>query len=413
MSTVPTRLPRPGFVVAVFDVPFPISVPIGAYYTYDPVKQVACVEVSMREGSRAFFRNRPIIGPTSFSELQQAARELERPRPDRSYLAASRLHDGTQKATLNIHTGADGGYAECKYYSQVTVTFLVDDLQTVPQETDALKRTFDILNPFLDKYKILNEDYRISRVSRERNFYFAACHTSSLTDSELALTPHQLFTQLSQPRTFLTELGHGAVNILRTNSFELLGPRSALTGPALTFFNQFVQEGYELPLSYQLIMEAIAYLQRFRDYRLALLNAETAFEVYVINRLQTLMLDSGMPAAQASSLIENDQSYWGVKKKIRQLDEWTQRYCARNGLVCAPFMNSNLYNRWKTDLYGRRNAAVHAGKSGFSYADASSGIGIAKECIVFLEARTPTLADKIQLNPLMTGFRDNAGEVMF
>jgi len=413
MSSVPAQPASPGFVVAIFDIPFPISVPNGAYYAYDPVKGLGCVEVALREGSRAFFRNRPIIGPTSFGELLQAARELERPRADRSYLAVSNLRDGTQKATLNIHTGRDGGYAECKYYSQVTVTFLVDDVQAISQETDVLKRAFDILNPFLDKYKILNEDYRVGHVSRERNFYFAACHTSPLTDSELTLTPHQLFDRLSQPRTFFTELGHGAMNILRTNSFELLGPRSPLDGPALAFFEQFVQERYELPLSYQLLIEAIAYLQRLRDYRLAILNAETAFEVYVVSRLQDLMVDSGMPSQQVSTLIENDQSYWGIKRKIRQLDDWTQRYCTRNSLAFTPFMNSSLYNRWTSDLYRHRNAGVHAGSAGFSYAEASAGIAIAKECIVSLEARIPTIADRIQINPSMLGFRDNAGEVMF
>jgi hypothetical protein len=189
MGSIPTVPSQRGFVAPIFDILFPVSIPNGAYYAYDPVKGVACVELSMCEGSRAFFRNRPIQGPTSFDQLQQAVCELERPRANRSYLAVSRLNDGTGKATLNTHTGRDGGYAECKYYSQVTVTFLVDSLHTLSQESDMLKRAFDILNPFLDKYKILNEDYRIGRVSRERNSYFATYHTSPLTESESLLTP--------------------------------------------------------------------------------------------------------------------------------------------------------------------------------------------------------------------------------
>jgi hypothetical protein len=413
MGTTPIPNNQPAFVVVLFDVPFPVSIPNGAYFCFDPIKEVACIEVSIREGTRSFFRNRPIVGPTSFNELIRASVDLERPRQDRSYLAVSRLNEGTQKATLNIHTGRDGGYAECKYYSQVTVTFLADDSAILSRENVVLDRAFEILNPFLDKYRLLNEDYRISQVSRDKNFFFAACQTSPLTSEELSLTPHQLFERLSQPRLYLTDLGHGAANIIRTNSYELLGPRSPLNQDILNFFHEFVREDYTMPLSYHLILEAIGYLQRYRDYRLAIVNAETAFEVYVVNRLHRLIVDSGIASAQASSLIDSDQSYWGVKKKIRKLDEWTERHCTSHSLGFTAFASSSLYDRWNLELYKKRNDAVHGGANSFSYAEAQRGIGIAKECIVFLEARIPSVADRIQLNSSMAGFRETAGEVMF
>jgi hypothetical protein len=338
---------------------------------------------------------------------------LERPRGDRSYLAVSKLHDGVQKATLNIRTGRDGGYAECKYYSQVSATFLVDDLAVLPLENLVLDRAFEILNPFLDKYRLLNEDYRISRVSRERNFFFASCHTSTLISEELSLTPRQLFERLSEPRSYLTELGHGATDIIRANSYELLGPRSPLTQGVLDFFHEFAKEDYRLPLSYHLILEALGYLQRYRDYRLAIVNAETAFEVFVVDRLRKVMVDCGVDSAQALSTIETDQAYWGVKRKIRKLDEWTEMHRTRNGLPFTAFVGTGLYERWNSELYNRRNDAVHAGTNAFSYAQAHAAIGVAKECIVHLDERTPSLADRTRLSPSMAGFRENAGEVMF
>src|SRR5438105_12454537 len=168
----------PGFVAVFFDIPFPLSVANGAYLTYDPIKEIACIEVTLREGSRAFFRNRPITVPTSFENLRTAAQDYERPRDEYSYMATSVLHDGTRKATLNVHTGADGGYMESKYYSEVCVTFLTDNISTTEGVFD---RVCKILNPFLDKYRLLNEDYRVTRVSLEQNFYLGSCHTSPLT----------------------------------------------------------------------------------------------------------------------------------------------------------------------------------------------------------------------------------------
>src|SRR5271166_3400754 len=125
---------QPGFIAVIFDVPFPTSVPNGSYISFDPVKTIAVVTLTLREGSRAFFRNRPLVGPTSFQELHQAWQEPQRPRADYSYVAVNQLHDGRKKTTLNIHAGTSGGYAECKYYTEVTITYLADDIDDINRD---------------------------------------------------------------------------------------------------------------------------------------------------------------------------------------------------------------------------------------------------------------------------------------
>lgn len=405
----------PGFVSVLLDAPFPISIPNAAYLAFDPEKGVAAIEVSLREGSRAFFRDRPIKGPTSFTDLRQASASMQRLDGGRSYLMASRLPDGTQKATLNLHTGHDGGFSECKYFSQISVTFLADDIGIISSgSNEVAKRAFQILNPFLDKYRLINEDYRILPISEFRNFYLAVCHTSPLTPEEHTLNPTQLFNKLLlAPRTFFAEFGHGAANILRTNSYELLGPRSQLSSTVQTFFDAFVQENYEMPLSYALILESLANLQRTLDYRLAIIHAETGFEVHVVDRLLKLMIDGGMNRSDAASAIETDRAFWGIKNKIRQLDSYIHAYCSRNGLSFRAFLGSPLSSRWENDLYRHRNVAVHAGANAFTYVQAHTGIGTAKECIVAIDSQVPALADRIQLNTSMAGFRQNPGEVIF
>jgi hypothetical protein len=415
MATPQTPAPAqtPGFIAVLFDVPFPISIPNGSYISYDPMKSIAAITVTLKEGSRAFFRNTAITGPTSFEELRRAQQEPPRPREGRSYIAASRLPDGTQKATLNVNSGTDGGYAECKYYSEVCVTFLSDDLNSIGEQGVIFTRVCEILNPFLEKYQLLNDDYRISPVSLERNFYFATCHTSPLEENERQHDVETLFEGLQAGRTFQHELGHGAANILRANSYELLGPRNQLNGPMLALFADFIKEKYELPLSYELVLDALRYLQRFRDYRLAIVHAETAVEVHSRSILIKLMMRYGIAETQADTMIDTDRNYWGVKNKLRRLDEWSERYCADNGQAFAAFVDSVTYQRWETELYGRRNAAVHAGVNSFTYDQASTAIGIAKECVALLEKRIPGLQNRVQLNASMAGFRLNAGEVMF
>jgi hypothetical protein len=227
------------------------------------------------------------------------------------------------------------------------------------------------------------------------------------------VSARELFERLQTPRKFRDQIGRGATNILRANSFELIGPRNPLTGATLQVFSEFIKESYQLPLSYELVLEALHYLQRVREYRLAIVHAETAVEVHVRNCLVTIMVHYGTAEKDADNLIESNRTYWGVKDKLRRLDDWTNRYCSDSGHAYSAFLDSALYQRWDSELYAKRNSAVHSGASTFSYDDASRAIGIAKECIIFVESRLPGLNNQIQLSAAMAGFRNNPGEVMF
>jgi hypothetical protein len=156
----------PGFITVILDIPFSLAIPNGQYTVFDSVKGITIVQPVMKEGSRTFFRGTPITGPTSFADLKRKAQEYERPRQAHSYVVASRLTNGTQKATLNIHSGTDGGFAETKYYTEVQITYLEDDLGVLRrQDGSVLQRATDILNRFLDRYRLFTEDYRVGRVS--------------------------------------------------------------------------------------------------------------------------------------------------------------------------------------------------------------------------------------------------------
>lgn len=416
--SVPGQAPlmphEPGFITVILDIPFSLAIPNGQYTVFDPVKGMAIVQPVMKEGSRTFFRDTPIIGPTSFDDLKRKAQEYERPRLGHSYVMTSCLNDGTEKATLNIHSGAGGGFAETKYYTEIQVTFLEDDLGVLGRQNDSvLQRTTDILNRFLDKYRLFTEDYRVGHVSSERNFYFAMCHTSPLTSEERGLSAPQLFATLSSGRTFLHQLGHGGGNILRQHSLEHLGPRSQLATEALLTLTQFLQTDYEMPLSYDLIMEAYRSLQLGRDYKLTIVHAATAVEVHVLHLLHGVLVSSGDTPVDAWAKLENDPEYEGVNKRLKRLETHTKSYCEQNGLPYAPFVGGALYDRWKKIVAGKRNRAVHAGVAGFTWNEAAEAIATAKEAIIFLDQRIPTLSNYFQLSPDVRGIRESAGGILF
>lgn len=403
----------PGFITVTLDVPFGLGLPNGGYLTLDPIKGLAVIQPVLREGARSFFRVAPIIGPTSFEDLKAKARQYERPREAHSYTETSTLQDGSEKATLNIHCGADGGFAETRYYSEIQITFLEDDLGVLGTQGYLLTRATDILNPFLDKYRLLVENYRVSRVTGERNFYLAVCYTSPLQPEELGLSAEQLIARLPLGRTFSHRLGQGAANIVRTNSLDHLGPPPPIPVGVEKTIIDFVQRPYEMPLSYDLVMQALRSLQIDRDSKMAIVHAATAVEVHVLHLLHGLLVLVGRSASDAWHVLENDSDYEGVKPRLKRLESDTKSYAEANGLTHTPFVGGKLYGRWENTLAHKRNRAVHAGVASFTWAEAAEAIGIAKETIVCLDRRVPPLTNSIQLNPSVGNLKESAGGVVF
>lgn len=402
-----------GFVAVTLDLPFGIALPAGVYLVRDPRHERAVIQPVLREGSRVFFRNMPIIGPTSFKELQQRAKDFEQPRQDHTYMATSVLADGSEKATMNIHAGQDGGFAEAKYFSEVHITFLEEDLNNLNQQGYVMDRVAPILNRFLDIYRLVTEDCRVSHVSDDRNFYLAVCRTSQLTSDDTQYTVEELFARLSKGRSFRHVLGEGASNVIRTNSLDYLAPRPMLGDEALRVILQLSQDGYQLPLSYDLILQAIRSLQIDRDYKMSIVHAATAVEVHVLHLMHRMLVIDGRSETEAWSTLENDPDYEGVAKRLRQLEQRTQNYAEKSGSPRARFVGGGLHHRWKTILAHKRNRAVHAGISSFKWAEGAEAIGIAKETIVFLDQRVPAVADQVILNPTIDGLSESAGGIVF
>jgi hypothetical protein len=414
MTTTSPAPTGPGFITLILDVPFAIALPNGAYRVFDSIKTHAVVQTTLREGSRTFFRNEPIIGPTSFTDLNDRAREYQRPQADYSYLLTSRLSNGTEKATLNIYTGRNGGFAETKCYSEIQVTFLEDDLSVVGKKDNyVLGRAADIVNAFLDKYRLLTEDYRISRIAADRHFYFASCHSSPLAPAELGMTSAELVDGLAKGRAFIHQLGHGGANILRTNSLDHLGPRSEVSGTELQGLITFIQTAYEMPLSYDLVMQALRSLQIERDAKLAIVHAATAVEVHVMHLLHNLLVSLGQTASEAWNVLETQPDYEGVSKRLTKLDSHSKIYCDTNGLPWSQFKGGNLFNRWQNTLALKRNRAVHAGVSSFTWREGVEAIGVAKETIRFLDQRVSSLSNKVQLTASVANLNEAAGGVLF
>jgi hypothetical protein len=94
-----------GLVLAMFDLPFSILLPNGAYRCVDPVKGMGLIEVISREGCISFFRDRPLVqGPTSFAALEQSAKPFTKPRLEMRHSFTTKAEGREERAVVNLNS---------------------------------------------------------------------------------------------------------------------------------------------------------------------------------------------------------------------------------------------------------------------------------------------------------------------
>ena len=403
----------PGFIALYFDIPFPVSVHDNDYFVRDPIGGAAIITLKLREGSRAFYKNSQMAGGPSSERNHESAVNSANDQAH-EYLITAKLRNGDEKPVFGVTSGPDGGFAESKYYSEVRVIFLADDINLDKiGEKAAFRRACDILNPFLRVYSLVSGDYRVSEIAYERGFYFAMYHVSPLEKRELGISSDELFRGFDLGRKFLGGTGGGAANILFWNSWELVGPWQTLNLPTMKFFLDLIERDYVVPLSYSLLLDEIRTLRRNGDFRIAIIHAETAFEVYVRGILLDLLMHFGKSQIEADEELDEGPAFWGVTKRVKQLDILTERYCNEISHGFIAFVGSSLYKRWKSDLYHLRNSTVHAGAAGFTFEQASAALDVTLQSIPFFESRVPGLRPGIVIDASMSNYQGNIGEILF
>jgi len=105
----------------------------------------------------------------------------------------------------------------------------------------------------------------------------------------------------------------------RLNTLEDLYPGPILERPFLETLAATLPGAYDLPLHYDLLLHAQTQLKR-RNYRVAVLEAETAFEVYVADLLLRAKVGVGEDTEAVMAAMEDLQGLGPLTKRLRELD---------------------------------------------------------------------------------------------
>ena len=170
---------------------------------------------------------------------------------------------------------------------------------------------------------------------------------------------------------------------------------------------------YRITLYYELILIAQVELKR-RNYHIAILEAETAFEVYIANILLEALVALGVAKNQVLADMEDPKKIGLLNQRLSKLDTVVDEYRRARGLaVVKSFVNSETHTEWKNHLYKLRNKIVHEGWCLATFDLAKRGIAACKAAYNGFEDRFPGIANPIQIDPGVGHLQNTAGRLRF
>jgi hypothetical protein len=391
-----------------FDLPFYLRLPSSVFLTWDPEEIAAGLLPRQRLGQVSFSKTTALV---------QEARLLDAPcqapyqPPAHKVMMTCVTKDYGELPTLHIDTSQAGGFSELRPYSEVTV-FATMATQADGQKGKQKARVIEILNHFLSLYRLVTQDPSVTPIDPELDLYLIDDAVGTIPEHLRNAPADNVLMQLNSIH-FAVDIGDRRQYSYRLNTLDDLFPGRVLDRPFLDTFAGALREPYELPLHYDLILSSQVQLKR-RNYHVAVLEAETAFEVYVEDLLLRLKVNLGEDCSQVLVDMENPKRLGLLAQRLRGLDEVATAYCSRKGLPpWVPFVGSTVHATWRDALYKLRNRVVHGGYRQATFEEAKAAIMSGKAAIKFLEDSLTDFANRIQICAGGDHLQNTAGRLRF
>lgn len=387
-----------------FDLPFYLRLPGALFFAWDPDDTCAAILPRQRLGEVEFAKTTQLVAEDRLLDSRVPGPYVA---PRHGIAMVCESPDYGTIPTLRIDSGPDGGCAELRPYTEVCI-FVSDAVASNQQ----LPRVFAILNNFISLYRLVTQDPWVTQVDRELDIYLVDRAVAPVPAAQQSLGSEELLKRLGTLQ-FATGIDAQRNHSYRLNTLEDLFPGRVLDKPFLEVFAGAARQRYEMPLHYELILLSQTQLKH-RKYRFAILEAETAFEVYVADLLVRAMTELGHDRKQLLDELENPRSLGLLSQRLKALDvaatEWRSKH---GGTPWVAFAKGQLHAEWKNALYSMRNRVVHAGHDSVTFDEAKRGIEVAKAAIHFFESGLPQFANRLQMYSGVTHLHNTAGRLTF
>lgn len=398
----------------VFDYPFQIGVPDKVYIPvtipYKDGTASAMLRVLKHEGSVVFDKNAQLrtmgkepkykvvlkeILPRGLIEKIKGIKHNVLERKGEPALCGY----GENDTMLFYHRPTDLGMSAFPwFYTRVEVFFLVEDIRTVLNRNKDQEDYTDIVgnffNKFLDMYRDTTVDVKNLYVNKENDptFYWTM-FTAELSKGKEVPYPLQLLPEVIgvlEFKPFYSKMGQGSVvkaSITAPYYFNAES-KDISDNDVLRLIKVSANPG-ELAMFNQVLLSGIEQVTMHSNYRVALIQFDTAVDVVVrfylfkflkIKSLSdedaTKLLDGEKPAC---STTENEKDYQSTKHRMKKLEAFIKEKNSGFSLI-----NSSEYLTWDNDCRKVRNNAIHAWKD-IDKKEAKKGLDAAQALVRMIQ----------------------------
>ena len=395
----------PSLVSFKTDLPYYLRLPFAWFPSYDDIQKECAINCRHRFGEVQFKKSTEIINNTSLSKI--ISPPIKSDLPTYKYKKTDILAEtGEEITTSIIDLSENGGFIELRAYTEIDMIIFVDDSEKI-NYNNLKTRFFNNLNHFINIYRLIMQDPYIKRINLDADLYIQDIRVAEIPDNLKNLPFKKLFEYIGK-LAFGTKIGEGRSTTQRLNSIEDIWPGKDLNDDILKQYGRLFLNKYEMPLHYELILNAQYFLKKDLFY-LSIILSETAFEVYIENLLRAVFKDEGKSNKEINKLLNFQGSFSNLFDRLIFLDELlVNKFNSRE-----TFKGSEMEKKWQRNLYYKRCDVVHRGLIfKLTFEDCKDAIKVAKDSINFFENKIDTFANNIIINTTVDHLKKTSGRIL-
>lgn len=405
---------KPGVVKVVFDYPFQIGVPNEVYIPvtipYKDGTASAMLRVYKHEGSIVFDKNTQLrkigkepkykvilkeINPKRLAEKIKGIKHTALERKGQPALCGY----GENDTLLFYHRPTDLGLSAFPwFYTRVEVFFQVEDLRTVLSRNENQEDYTDVVgsffNKFLDMYRDTTGDVKNLYVNKENDpTLYWTLFTAELSKHENLPYPLQLLPDAIEKlefKPFYSKMGQGSVvKASYVAPYYFNAASKDISDNDVLRLMKVSASPSDLAMFNQVLLSGIEQVTMHSNYRVALVQFDTAVDVVVRFYLFSFLKKKGLSNDDATKLLdgekpvsnttEDERDYQSTKRRMKKLEAFIKESNSSFDLF-----NSTEYKTWDSDCRKIRNEAIHAWKD-IGKKEAEMGLNAAQALVRMIQ----------------------------
>lgn len=400
---------KPGFIKIIFDYPFHLGVPDALF----PIRldddededKIALIGIIAREGVQTFdkgklIRNRPIEGKTDI-KLEDTGSETK----------------GTElcgfgednQPVFYVIASRHGKSIYPWFFSEIEIIFPVNHIYAAWSDPVNSKYVNDLsvqfFNKFLLAYRNTSQDVFNKFLSKSENFIsYKALYISEFNKEEKKkpsaelLLPHLVKKRTFKPYPIRADMKETDIPLIQAKIYSpfMTNIKRKMIKPEQ--IKPLIRGGvgiHSIQIFNQILLSGMERYAMDKDYRMAILEFDTAVEMAVIFFLVATLVKLGKSDQEIAKLVDEEnsdarelqkkgQGYLTTYSKIKRLDEHFTELRKKQKLSEISIFKSQERNDWNLLVRKKRNAIVHAWEH-FGEDDCKKAFDAAQKFIRFIQ----------------------------